>query len=426
MAQSTAAQIALPGMRQFSGGQTNSPSQSNAQIAQDYMALNFQMESGTQLDVISRFETPITVALRGPVPATAAADLSRLISRLQSEAGINISQTSGPAVVTVEFLPRAKIKSAFSNVSCFVIPEVSSWAEYRQKRRSPDIEWSNLTTRTRAAIFIPADTSPQEIRDCLHEELAQALGPLNDLYALTDSVFNDDNFQTVLTGFDMLILRLHYAPQLHSGMNRGQVALLLPGLLAQLNPAGQFGGTTTSPTPRAWTDAIDKALTSQPSLLARRSAAQTALNIATSQGWHDSRLAFSYFMLGKLNLTETAPSALNAAAQIYQSLPNARIHAAHTDMQLAGYALSQADAAQAIAYADRAIPTAMAAENAALLSTLLMVKSEAFALQGQTAAAQSARLDSLAWARYGFGSEKVVRARMADIAAMVPDKPTQR
>ena len=28
-------------------------------------------------------------------------------------------------------------------------------------------------------VFVPADASPQELRDCLHEELAQALGPLN-------------------------------------------------------------------------------------------------------------------------------------------------------------------------------------------------------------------------------------------------------
>ena len=49
------------------------------------------------------------------------------------------------------------------------------------------------------AVFLPGDVSPQEIRDCLHEELAQALGPVNDLYRLTDSVFNDDNFNTVLT-----------------------------------------------------------------------------------------------------------------------------------------------------------------------------------------------------------------------------------
>lgn len=46
-------------------------------------------------------------------------------------------------------------------------------------------------------MFIPNDTSAQEIRDCLNEELAQALGPLNDLYRLSDSVFNDDNMHTV-------------------------------------------------------------------------------------------------------------------------------------------------------------------------------------------------------------------------------------
>jgi hypothetical protein len=64
------------------------------------------------------------------------------------------------------------------------------------------------------AVFIPSDVSPQEVRDCLHEEVAQALGPLNDLYRLPDSVFNDDNFHAVLTGFDMLILRTYYDAEL--------------------------------------------------------------------------------------------------------------------------------------------------------------------------------------------------------------------
>jgi hypothetical protein len=82
------------------------------------------------------------------------------------------------------------------------------------------------------AVFMPADVAPQEVRDCLHEEVAQAIGPLNDLYRLPDSVFNDDNFHTVLTGFDMLILRATYAPELRSGMTRAEVAAALPGILA--------------------------------------------------------------------------------------------------------------------------------------------------------------------------------------------------
>ena len=57
--------------------------------------------------------------------------------------------------------------------------------------------------RKRVAIFIPVDISFQDVRDCLHEELAQALGPLNDLYRVSDSVYNDDNFHIILTSYDM-------------------------------------------------------------------------------------------------------------------------------------------------------------------------------------------------------------------------------
>jgi hypothetical protein len=41
-------------------------------------------------------------------------------------------------------------------------------------------------------------------------------------------------------------------------------------------------------------------------------------------------------------------------------------------------------------------------------------------MQGRTAEAQAARLDSLAWGRYGFGPDSAVRARAAEIAALVP------
>ena len=95
------------------------------------------------------------------------------------------------------------------------------------------------------AIIIPNDASPQEVRDCLHEELAQALGPLNDLYRLPNSVFNDDNVHTVLTNFDMLILRATYAPELASGMSRDAVAQRLPSIFARINPRGTARGTRT-------------------------------------------------------------------------------------------------------------------------------------------------------------------------------------
>ena len=64
----------------------------------------------------------------------------------------------------------------------------------------------------------------------------------------------------------------------------------------------------------------------------------------------------------------------------------------------------------------------MQAQNAALLATYLMMKAEALTLEGRMSEAQSVRLDSLGWARYGFGSEAEISARLRDIAAITPER----
>ena len=262
-------------------------SRSNTSVAADFLDLTFRMESGRSIETFSRFEGPVRVALSGAVPASAGRDLAALLGRLRSEAGIDIAQTADAsnAGIIVQFLPRATMKSAVPNAACFVVPRVGSWEEFRAARSTAKIDWTTLTTRTRAAIFIPSDVAPQEARDCLHEELAQALGPLNDLYHLSDSVFNDDNFNSVLTGFDMLVLRATYAPDLQSGMSRAEVAARLPAVLARVNPAGGgVSGQSGVHTPRDWIAAIESALTPRTSDSARRAGAERALAIAQANG----------------------------------------------------------------------------------------------------------------------------------------------
>ncbi|MGB3251373.1 MAG: DUF2927 domain-containing protein, partial [Tabrizicola sp.] len=236
---------------------------SGSSLTRDFMDLTFARESGRALETFSRFEGPVTVAMRGAAPASAAKDLARLIGRLRSEAGIDISPTTGPATITVEFATRSDLRRLAPTAACFVVPNVSSLADYRRKRGSDQVDWANVTRRERAVIFIPADTSPQEVRDCLHEELAQALGPLNDLYRLSDSVFNDDNFHSVLTAFDMDILRMTDSPTLASGMSREEVA-------ARLGVSAAVGAGN----PPDWTRAIETALGKTGSLGTRKAAAE--------------------------------------------------------------------------------------------------------------------------------------------------------
>lgn len=394
----------------------------NAEIARDFLDLSFRMESGRALPVLSRFEGPITVALRGDVPAAAAGELSRLIGRFRSEAGLQIGMAGEgeDASITIEFLPRAQMRRVVPSAACFVVPGVTSFAGYKAARGTAAVDWAQLSRRNHVGIFVPSDTSAQEVRDCLHEEMAQAMGPLNDLYHLPDSVFNDDNFHTVLTSFDMLILRAYYSGDLQSGMNEAEVARRLPALMARLNPGGEGrGGSPKTIAPRAWVAAVEQSFGLRGGNA--RSAAERMLSIAMAQGWTDTRLAFSYYALGRAQITsdpEAAVRAFTQAAKIYRAQPGAEVHAAHVDMQLAAISLSTGQPGHAIQFADRAIPVVKRAENSALLATLMLIKAEAYEAQGLVAEAKALRLDSLGHARYGFGSEAQVRARMSEVAAL--------
>lgn len=419
------ADTTLPPMKTFSPVRQQPPQRSNANIAADFLDLHFRLESGRELPVFTRFEGPITVRVTGAPSETLGLDLRLLLGRLRSEAGIDISQIAkGDANITIEAVSRADIRRTLPQAACFVVPNVSSLAQFRRERRSPHTSWANLRDRSKMAIFIPNDADPQEVRDCLHEELAQAIGPLNDMYRLRDSVFNDDNVHTVLTSFDMLVLRATYAPELRSGMSRAVVAARLPGILARLNPAGaSYPAQPVSPTPRAWVQAVQDALGPGTEPQARRVAVNTALEVARREGWQDHRRGFSHYIAGRLLQSEDADGAqrhYEAALAAYDATPDTDLHRAYVVTQMAAYALNHGNWQRALGLIEPALATAETYQNAALKATLMLLRAEALDLAGRPQDARAVRLDSLGWARYGFGADWAVRAKMREIALLSP------
>lgn len=414
----------LPPMKLFSSLRPAKITRSNTSIARDFMALSFQLENGTELSQFTRFDGPITLRVTGSaIPASLGPDLELLIARLRREAGIDITRVEPnvDANITIETLPHADLRQRIPNAACIVAPNISSWDQYRHAARS-DLSWTNVTRREKLSIFIPNDEAPQEMRDCLHEELAQALGPLNDLYSLTDSVYNDDNIHSILTEFDMLILRATYDPALRNGMSRAQVAQRLPAILSHINPAGNRVSTPPfTPTPRAWINDVEAAMGAQPSANARRAAAARAVNFALSQGWNDSRTGFSLFLLGRLSVGADrglARAALSDAYAIYTARSDTAYHAAHVALQLSAIALLDNNFDEALRLTNTAIPIARTAGNATLLASLMMTKAEALTALGRASEARLVRLDSLGWARYGFGTDEQVLARSSEIASL--------
>ena len=418
----------FPQMRGFVAQSPGPPTRPNSQIARDFMDLSFEMESGRPLAILTRFEGPVTVRASEDLPPAAMRDLRALIGRLRSEAQIDISLTTATqANIVIQTIPTRAMQRIAPNAACFVVPRVQSWEELRAARNSGILDWGTLERREKAAIFIPNEATPQEMRDCLHEELAQALGPLNDLYSLPDSVFNDDNIHAVLTGFDMLILRTYYAPALRNGMSRDEVAARLPALLAQFNPRGQgAGGMLTPRTSRLWKASIEEALSDGTSDSRRRQAAARAIEIGRSQGWTGTRAGFAQYAYGRLQIGNDAGQAIaafNAASRAYSQDPATQIHMAHVALQLAAPALISGDADRAIAITQAAIPVARRHENAGLLSLLMMFQAEALDLRGDTDAGMALRLDSLGWALYGFGNRNAVIDQLNEIASLPPQVP---
>ena len=426
-----ATEVSLPPMKTFGRVTPARTRATNAELARDFLELSFQLENGAPLAALTRFEGPITVKVSGKAPSSLQPDLTRLLERLRREARIDITQVTSdePASIVIEPVRRAQIASAAPTAACFVRPHVTGWSDYRRKRNDPETFWTNLKVRRQMAIFLPRDVSPQEVRDCLHEEIGQALGPLNDIYRLEQSIFNDDNFHSVLTSYDMLILRAYYDRSLENGMSAAEVAARLPAIFSRLNPAGRRVGGIAPAASNApgWQAAIDRA--TRPGMNRARQAvfARQAVQLARAFGPADTRLAFSHYVLGRLTLGSDPEEALRsfiAAGRIYQRAPTSKLQEAHIAVQIAAFQLSAGLPDAALGLVEQNLDAARRAEHAALLSLLLLVKSQAELLIGNEDASRAAEREALAWARYGFGSDREVAARVREIRAISP-RPDQ-
>jgi hypothetical protein len=87
-------------------------------------------------------------------------ELDRLVARLKSEAGLNITRVSGPdSNIYVETVPKKQLQGMFPTAACFVVPNVSDWSDYRRKRFKRSVDWTRLEERTRITVFMPNDVS---------------------------------------------------------------------------------------------------------------------------------------------------------------------------------------------------------------------------------------------------------------------------
>jgi DUF2927 family protein len=424
--------VTATGMQTFPNvAMGQSVKRSNVDIAQEFLDLSFALESGQNLALLTRFEGPISVAINPAAPPAVVRELDRLVARLRTEAGLDIRKVSGKAAnIYVETLPKKQLQNMIPTAACFVVPNVTSLADYRRKRFKNSVDWTRLKQRKQITVFMPNDVSLQESRDCLHEEIAQSLGPLNDLYRLPDSVYNDDNFNISLTPYDMLILQTYYAPELRNGMSKPEVASVLPQILARLNPIGQnLPAVGLQPTAREWSKAIETTLGPNASSGKRRNAAFRAVQIAKSRGYRDHRLGFAYFARAQISLRDDPRLAAADFAQAYAIFKTlfgpSDIHTAQAAVQMASLAISAGELNTALGFINQSIPAARKSQNGLLLFSLLAMKSEVYDGLGRFADAKTLKREAISWGYYGLASRSEITKRLAQVADLRPRVSTK-
>ncbi len=80
-------------------------------------------------------------------------------------------------------------------------------------------------------VIVVVDAGEFIFRDCIYEELLQALGPINDDDDLPWTMFNDDVQMGFFGIYDQYLLNILYDPRIRAGMTKEQVKVLLPQIL---------------------------------------------------------------------------------------------------------------------------------------------------------------------------------------------------
>ena len=152
-------------------------------------------------------------------------------------------------------------------------------------------------------------------------------------------------------------------------------------------------------------------------------AATRALHLAQAAKYNDHRLGFSYVAMGRIVQRANRDEALRmfkAADKMFRQSTQTNLYAAHTAVQLASYQIAYGKGQEALVTLAPYLDAAYEEENAALLSTLIFLRAGALELTGRASEARIVRLDSLNWARYGFGSEKHLKTKLREIQALNP------
>lgn len=197
---------------------------------------------------LHRWEEPVRVAVEfgASVPAAQrAADraaISGYVARLAALTGLPMRMTAWRPNHTVLILNSDEREKAAARIAA--LAPATGEAAIRSVVDMPADTYCTVfsftagrsATYTRAVTVIRAEL-PERLRlACIHEELAQSLGLVNDWPRARPSIFNDNEEFALLTRQDELMLKMLYDSRLRPGMTLAEARPIVEAMAAELVP----------------------------------------------------------------------------------------------------------------------------------------------------------------------------------------------
>ncbi len=383
---------------------------SNESLADLFVALTHDLEWGGHRPNLVRYEAPVRVGLAGHGAERYRDFLDGYLAELRIRAGVPITLGAAPHNLLVSFVPDAAFRASVPRHFCVVVPGAPDWAEFaRAPARFGKRPFETETAIAAMTVFIPDRAAPYLARACLVEEIAQALGPADDLYGLGPSIFNDDAAHLWPTRLDFLMLQVLYAPELHTGLNRAETRTAARAALTRLNPEGRHAPPLALPRDREmadWVEALRAAFDRGRPAARRLASARRALAIAAGRAPLSVYHCHSLVALARASGDDPgdALAALRQAERVCATAhgpDDIRIAQIRLDRARLEYRLGDPGAAMRLTDGLEAIFAALGQDER--LAALYDLR--AAALQAiQPSASVEARRGALAWHAYAIGT----------------------
>ncbi|MEM6549611.1 MAG: DUF2927 domain-containing protein [Pseudomonadota bacterium] len=386
---------------------------SNRSLAKLFTRLTHDMEWGASRPHLVRFEGPVTVALQGQGSGQYVSFLDGYLTHLREQTGIDIARRQGSPNLSVRFVEGRRFRKLLPTVSCLVAPGDIDFATFVDDPREHGGDaLARLDGLESITIFIPLTAPPYLVRGCLIEEIAQGLGPANDIYGVGASIFNDDAAHIWPTKLDLLMLEVLYDPGLSTGLDRRETESRALAVLDRLNPSGRGAPELALPAQtslQSWRDLLQTVFARDARPIDRLDRARRALNLARRTAEGGPQHCHSLLALGRASIAVEPADAI-AILDRAEGLC-AQIHGGE-DIRIARLKLEKASAHLRLGQpAETLALTGDLAEDLAghgqdeRLATLYALRAHALEALGQQGRAAATRQLAQAWGGYALGAD---------------------